>query len=112
MLDSGLNSVFVQISRINNDLDQLFLQEVKFKYKINTTELLSLTLTWNDSNSDVDLHVFEPKGRHIYWSNKGKVSGNLYPFLDYDNVMGLGPEHYWILENMVLPSSFPLFGKY
>lgn len=75
-----------------------------------TTSLasLTLTLTWDQDKSDVDLHVLEPTingtdGRHIYYGNKGYNTVN--PYLDMDNVNGFGPEHYYATENMTLPQS-------
>ncbi|MEW6222674.1 MAG: hypothetical protein AB1476_05150 [Candidatus Hadarchaeota archaeon] len=78
---------------------------------------LTLTLTWGQDQSDVDLHVLEPTigstaGRHIYYSNKG--SGYGYPYLDMDDTTGYGPEHYYATESMILPNSADnsLYGAY
>jgi hypothetical protein len=52
------------------------------------------TLIW-DSSADLDLHVIEPGGAHIYWVEKGRPS-KLGGMLDVDNVKGFGPENvYW-----------------
>ena len=48
------------------------------------------TLTWNGSG-DVDLHAFEPTGRHVYYQALAGNSG----FLDLDNTVASGPEHYY-----------------
>ncbi len=73
---------------------------------------MTVTLTWDQDSSDVDLHVQEPgtDGRHIYYSNKGYTDGN--PFLDMDNTLGYGPEHYYATESMTLPDSTNLYGTY
>jgi uncharacterized protein YfaP (DUF2135 family) len=76
---------------------------------------LTVTLTWGESDSDVDLHVQEPtlggvEGRHIYYSNKGSDSNA--PYLDFDNTAGYGPEHYYATEGMSLPNSVDLYGTY
>jgi len=73
---------------------------------------MTVTLTWDQDQSDVDLHVLEPgtDGRHIYWSNTG--GGDNYPYLDMDNTYGFGPEHYYATEGMTLPSSTSLYGSY
>jgi len=61
---------------------------------------LTVTLSWGQDNSDVDLHVLEPYGRHIYYSNKGyDLNG---PYLDFDNTYGYGPEHYYATDDMVM----------
>ena len=50
-----------------------------------------VTLTW-DHATDVDLHVFEPNGTQVYYSNRTGQSG----FLDVDNTTGFGPENYFV----------------
>lgn len=52
---------------------------------------ITVTLTWG-SEPDVDLHVTEPNGTHVYYSNLQGISG----FLDLDDVDGFGPEHYYV----------------
>ncbi|OPY33091.1 MAG: hypothetical protein A4E32_00764 [Methanomassiliicoccales archaeon PtaU1.Bin124] len=82
---------------------------------------MTITMSWDQGSSDVDLHVLEPgangtEGRHIYYSNKGSDSNA--PYLDFDNTYGYGPEHYYATESMGLPDpSNPgtytsLYGKY
>lgn len=52
---------------------------------------IKVTLTWG-SEPDVDLHVFEPNGIHVYYRNLRGTSG----FLDQDDVTSFGPEHYFV----------------
>jgi len=52
---------------------------------------ITVTLTWG-SEPDVDLHVTEPNGTHVYYLNLQGVSG----FLDLDDVTSFGPEHYFV----------------
>jgi len=54
---------------------------------------ISVTLTWG-AEPDVDLHVFEPDGSHVYYANKQGTSGSL----DYDDVTSQGPEHYYVVD--------------
>lgn len=61
---------------------------------------LTITMSWGEDNSDVDLHVLEPYGRHIYYSNKGYYTNG--PYLDFDNTYGYGPEHYYATDDMVM----------
>lgn len=53
--------------------------------------IITVTLTWG-SQPDVDLHVFEPSGWHVYYANRAGLSG----YLDVDVVSGFGPEHYYV----------------
>lgn len=89
-------------------------------YSTASKSSLTLTLTWGQDDSDVDLHILEPtldgtSGRHIYYSNKGS-SSNGNPYLDLDNTWGYGPEHYYATEDMTLPnyegSGKSLYGTY
>lgn len=54
------------------------------------TGFFTATLTWNGSG-DVDLHVYEPGGSHVFYRNMTGVSG----YLDVDNTVADGPEHYF-----------------
>jgi len=47
------------------------------------------TLAW-DGEGDLDLHVTEPGGVHVYYAARIGESGSL----DLDNTAGFGPEHY------------------
>ena len=67
-------------------------------------------MTWDQDNSDVDLHVKEPTingtdGRHyLSTATRGHRTTN-NPYLDLDNTYGFGPEHYYATENMTLPQT-------
>lgn len=50
----------------------------------------TVTLTW-DGPGDVDLHVTEPLGSHVYYGHASGESG----YLDVDNTSAYGPEHYF-----------------
>jgi hypothetical protein len=54
---------------------------------------ISVTLTWGNQ-PDVDLHVYEPDGNHVYYANPLGTSG----YLDYDDVTARGPEHYFVVN--------------
>lgn len=51
---------------------------------------ITATLSWGGVG-DVDLHVFEPQGSHVYFMAKQGADG----YLDLDNMYGFGPEHYY-----------------
>ncbi len=48
---------------------------------------MEVSLTWN-TESDMDLHVIEPNGAHVWWSNRNGVTVRL----DRDDTNGFGPE--------------------
>ncbi|HYF36918.1 MAG TPA: hypothetical protein VD994_16595 [Prosthecobacter sp.] len=53
---------------------------------------LWVELAW-DGPGDVDLHVFQPNGEDVCYSNTYPAGGGQ---LDVDNTRGYGPEHYFI----------------
>lgn len=60
-----------------------------------------VTLTWTDplahtSTSDVDMHVWQPDGGHVYYSSKGSANTTVagQGWLDVDDTNGFGPENY------------------
>jgi len=53
--------------------------------------VITATLTWG-AQPDVDLHVFEPNGFHVYYEQLLGVSG----YLDLDDTTSYGPEHYFV----------------
>ena len=54
------------------------------------TGFFSATLTWN-GNGDVDTHVDEPGGAHVWYRDRQGAAG----YLDVDNRLADGPEHYY-----------------
>ncbi|MDT8378696.1 MAG: hypothetical protein RQ739_07375 [Desulfotignum sp.] len=63
--------------------------------------IITATLTWG-SNPDLDLHVFEPDGSHVYYERRYGSSG----YLDYDDVNGYGPEHYYVSCDTIEPGTY------
>jgi hypothetical protein len=53
------------------------------------TGAFTVALNW-DGTGDIDLHIIEPTGNEVYFSNP---NGNV-GFLDTDNTRANGPEHY------------------
>jgi hypothetical protein len=60
-------------------------------YKRLEPGVITVTLIWEGA-TDIDLHVFEPYGSHVYWEAGQGFSG----FLDRDDRSGYGPEHYTV----------------
>lgn len=53
------------------------------------------TLIW-DTQADIDLHILEPGGSHIFWDRRNGEKGGE---LDVDDVDGFGPENvYWVVD--------------
>jgi hypothetical protein len=63
--------------------------------------IITATLTWGN-NPDLDLHVFEPNGSHVYYSNLHGISG----YLDRDDKNGFGPEHYYVSCDTFEPGTY------
>ena len=58
------------------------------------TGIIQVTLTWGEQ-PDVDLHIFEPQGAHVYYANRNGTSGTL----DRDDTDGYGPENYVVASD-------------
>ncbi len=52
--------------------------------------VITVRLEWGEQ-PNVNLHVYEPNGSHVYYAAKQGVSG----YLDLDDKDGEGPEHYY-----------------
>jgi len=54
---------------------------------------LRIVMAWDTADTDIDLHVTEPSGAHVFYSNKTSIRGGL---ISRDFTQGYGPEHYMI----------------
>jgi hypothetical protein len=52
---------------------------------------LRATLTWN-TTADIDLHVIEPDGTHVYYGQRTGPTATL----DFDDTSGFGPENIFV----------------
>lgn len=68
---------------------------------------ITVTLTWG-AQPDVDLHVFEPDGTHVYYQNKQGTVG----MLDLDVTNSYGPEHYFTSCDTLQPGSYKIGVNY
>lgn len=76
-------------ARIQGQLE-VALAQLKAPDTQGETGFFTVTLTW-DGSGDVDLHTLEPRGAHVYYAHRQGLSG----YLDTDNVIAYGPEHYY-----------------
>ncbi|MBR5860399.1 MAG: hypothetical protein IKY71_03535 [Bacteroidaceae bacterium] len=72
-------------------------ETVTFSGTPTQTANITFRLDWSptDPNCDIDLHVYDPEGHHIYFSNMYCACGG---YLDRDDLHGPGPEHIYFTE--------------
>ncbi|HEU4884956.1 MAG TPA: hypothetical protein VFT45_22040, partial [Longimicrobium sp.] len=71
------------------------------------TDRLRITMTWDTDGNDVDLHVVDPPGEHVYYSHKQAASGIE---LLQDITQGFGPEV--VRTDRVVPGAYHVGVKY
>ena len=76
--------------KITNDMISV-LDKLTVPRQLLEPGVITVTLLWEGA-TDIDLHVYEPNGSHVYWEAKEGISG----FLDEDERSGYGPEHYTV----------------
>lgn len=93
-LGHSLTDAYLEAGRPSNSI---ILNSVKNSFSLLTPIAnhsgqgpITVTLTWG-AQPDVDLHVTEPSGFHVYYSARTGPAG----FLDVDDVSSFGPEHYF-----------------
>ena len=59
--------------------------------KLPVQRAVSLIMTWEDPSADIDLHITEAGGEHVWYQDRESSSGGL---LYYDITDGYGPEIY------------------
>jgi hypothetical protein len=69
--------------------------------------LITVTMTWG-AQPDVDLHVTEPNGFHVYYAAPTGPSG----YLDVDDTNGSGPEHYYVACGTLEPGTYAIGVNY
>jgi hypothetical protein len=84
-----INAAFTPLRIILEEMDRT-LSAMYLPPKRADRGAFTATLIW-DGLGDVDLHVTEPNGKHVYFINKKGDSG----YLDVDNTVSYGPEHYY-----------------
>lgn len=69
--------------------------------------VVTVTLNWG-AEPDVDLHVFEPDGTHVFYADRQGHVG----YLDVDDTSSFGPEHYFASCDALLPGSYRIGVNY
>ncbi len=65
---------------------------------------LQVTLSWN-STADIDLHVIEPNGTHVYYANGTGSTARL----DRDDTDGFGPENIFVNTGAASQGTYQIF---
>ena len=84
VLRRGLNQLQLRTTGPNG---QTFATEV-YEITLGSPDITA-TLTWDTDETDIDLHVFDPDGRHAWYGDLGGIPGGM---LDRDDTDGRGPE--------------------
>jgi len=95
LLNYGFISSYFRSSLSSRvDINKHFNNHIKYRQfptPILGNGAIKVALTWG-AEPDLDLHIYEPNGTHVYYSNRQGVSG----FLDVDDTSSFGPEHYFV----------------
>ncbi len=81
--------------------------EIDEKYRKLMDLDLRIVLMWDADETDIDLHVLEPSGEEVYYSNNRSASGAM---LSNDVTTGYGPEEYLHLK--AIPGTYQIMSNY
>jgi hypothetical protein len=65
---------------------------------------LRTTLTWN-TTADIDLHVIEPSGAHVFYASRSGPTSTL----DVDDVNGFGPENNFVATGRAVAGTYQIY---
>ena len=65
---------------------------------------LQITLTWN-TTVDMDLHVIEPNGSHVYYVSRNGTTARL----DVDDTNGFGPENIFVASANAAAGTYQIY---
>ena len=105
--ESQINTVENQINTINSEID--IIKKTSNTESIGGRGGLKITLKWNTTD-DLDLHVIDPAGQEIYFSQKERICQNIIGRLDIDANAG-SPYTTTPIENIYWEKTAPI-GKY
>ncbi|WP_169307145.1 YfaP family protein [Ferrimonas sediminicola] len=105
-LESYLDSRLKSRERIDDGIAKLA-DTLAYPSLIAGEGAIRATLTWGEQ-PDVDLHVFEPGGAHVYYRRPMGSDGTL----DVDDTNGFGPENYYVACDAVSPGTYDIGVNY
>ena len=105
--EARINSVENQINTINSEID--IIKKTSNTESVGGRGSLKITLKWNTTD-DLDLHVIDPAGQEIYFSQKERICQNVIGRLDIDANAGT-PYTTTPIENIYWEKTAPI-GKY
>jgi uncharacterized protein YfaP (DUF2135 family) len=91
-LIAGENTINILAAGKQPDDEWAGWESIKVNASIKPADMIA-TLTWSKGQSDIDLHVTDPLGNHVWYMAMNAPTG---ANLDFDNTFGYGPEHYTI----------------
>lgn len=91
---------------INSAIRHAF-NTTEFPGEVTQDAILTVDLRWGDQ-PDMDLHVFEPDGTHVYYGNARGSTG----YLDVDDIDGRGPEYYRSTCEEIEPGQYQVAVNY
>ena len=97
VLESGENKIRVEAE---NEYGTGY-DEITVYYDSGEVEVLWIELTWDKDLADMDLYVYEPDGKVVWWSNMWE-----HGRLDYDDRDGYGPEHYTLTRSNAISGEY------
>lgn len=75
--------------------------------ELDRTDRMRITMTWDTDGNDVDLHVVDPRGEHVYYAHREAATGIR---LLEDITEGFGPEV--VRTDSVVPGPYHVGVKY
>ncbi|MCJ8191666.1 VIT domain-containing protein [Sphingomicrobium aestuariivivum] len=69
----------------SHDLDPRIVKNLDSDFRV--------TMEWTADATDLDMHVDEPSGEHVFYGHRQSFSGG---WMSNDMTQGFGPEEYWI----------------
>lgn len=83
------------------------MHNMDLKFRQNLPMDIRITMNWDADDTDIDLHVVEPSGYEVYYSNPCSPTGGM---ISFDIVSGYGPEEF--LHKYAPKGEYKIMTKY